>query len=153
MASASISLVRNSEFDTFLFAPVGKQRNGMALRALHALARLDVDPWREAESLRRLSAHAATERLTSLLSSLAKRATPPLAPVTIARLIGLLPQTVRDNIWTRKTPLTGANHSWPLMLYFAVAFVTMCAEQMLERRDAEAPTSDASRPWQGASIA
>ncbi len=147
MASASTSFVRNSEFDTFLFAPIGEERNGTALSVLSALARLDVDPWHEAECLRRLSAHAATARLTSLLSSLPNTRPLPLAPATIARLIGLLPQAARENIWSRKTPLTGeANHSWPLMLYFVVAFVTMCADQMLERRDAKAPTGKGAAP-------
>jgi hypothetical protein len=37
-----------SEFDDFLFAPIGEDRNGMLLSVLSALARLDIDPWQEA---------------------------------------------------------------------------------------------------------
>jgi hypothetical protein len=40
-----------SDFDAFLFAPVGEERNGMLLSVLSALARLDVDPWQEAARL------------------------------------------------------------------------------------------------------
>ncbi len=40
-----------SEFDNFLFAPIGVDKNGMVLSVVSALARLDVDPWEEAEEL------------------------------------------------------------------------------------------------------
>lgn len=53
-----------SEFDAFLFAPVGDDENGMALSVLSALARLSVDPWLEAASLAQLPEHSAIERLT-----------------------------------------------------------------------------------------
>jgi hypothetical protein len=146
MASASTSFVRNSEFDSFLFAPIGEERNGMALSVLSALARLDVDPWHEAASLRRSSPHAATERLTSLLSSLPNAQPLPPAAATIARLIGLLPRTARDDVGSGKTLTGKANHSWPIILYFIVAFVTMCSEQILARRDVKVPTGDGFAP-------
>jgi hypothetical protein len=37
-----------SEYDDFLFASMGEDRNGLPLSVLSALARLDVDPWEEA---------------------------------------------------------------------------------------------------------
>jgi hypothetical protein len=40
-----------SEFDNFLFAPIGNDRNGMVLSVVSALAQLDVDPWQEADEL------------------------------------------------------------------------------------------------------
>jgi hypothetical protein len=147
MASQSSPFVRNSEFDSFLFASIGEERNGMMLSVLSALARLDVDPWQEAASLRGLPAGAAIERLTLLFSSLPIARPIPLAPATVARLIGLLPEAARDNIRSHQTQLTDkANHSWPLMLYFIVAFFTMCAQQMLERHDAKAPIDKGSAP-------
>jgi len=42
--SATVSLQR-SEFDDFLFAPIGDEKNGMLLSVISALARLDLDPW------------------------------------------------------------------------------------------------------------
>jgi hypothetical protein len=72
-----------SEFDAFLFAPVDGERNGMVLSVLSALARLDVDPWRE----------AANRRLTSLIAALPDASSTRLQPGTIAdRLIALPPR-------------------------------------------------------------
>jgi len=81
-----------SEFDAFLFAPVGDDKNGMLLSVLSALARLDVDPWQEAANLARSPGNIAIERLTSLIAALPGRPTSPPEPETIAaRLIALLP--------------------------------------------------------------
>jgi hypothetical protein len=70
MTSAVSVFGHKTEFDPFLFAPVGEERNGMLLSMLSALARLDVDPWQEAGTLTKMPAQDATLRLTSLLSSL-----------------------------------------------------------------------------------
>jgi hypothetical protein len=91
MKPAMSTFLRDSTFDTFLFAEVGEEQNGMLLSMVSALARLDLDPWREAASLSRLSAQAAGERLTSLLSSLPSSQLKVLAPATVIRLVGLLP--------------------------------------------------------------
>jgi len=89
----SASLPRlGSEFDAFLFAPVGDDKNGMLLSVLSALARLDVDPWQEAADLARLPGSTAIERLTSLIAALPGRPPSSPGPETIAaRLIALLP--------------------------------------------------------------
>lgn len=42
-----------SEFDAFLFAAIGEDRNGMPLSVVSFLARMDLDPWYEASSLAR----------------------------------------------------------------------------------------------------
>ena len=70
--SASVSRLK-SEFDDFLFAPIGEERNGMLLSVLSALARLDVDPWQEAADLARLPRDSATQRLTALIAETAWR--------------------------------------------------------------------------------
>jgi hypothetical protein len=59
-----------SEFDDFLFAPVGDDANGMTVSVLSALARLDVDPRHEAAKLAQLPEGCAIERLTLLLAVL-----------------------------------------------------------------------------------
>jgi len=93
--SASVSRLR-SEFDDFLFAPIGSQKNGMPLSVLSALARLDVDPWAEAAKFARMSAEAATDKMASLIAALPDRPSGQGDPRTVAaRLIGLLPR--RDN--------------------------------------------------------
>ena len=44
-----------SEFDAFLFAPIGEEKNGMLLSVVSALARLNIDPWQEAANLATLA--------------------------------------------------------------------------------------------------
>jgi hypothetical protein len=81
-----------SEFDNFLFAPIGEERNGMLLSVISALARSDVDPWQEAAKLALLPGETATQRLASLIAALPDRASAQPDPKTIAaRLISLLP--------------------------------------------------------------
>jgi hypothetical protein len=103
MGSASISPL-GSEFDAFLFAPIGEERNGMLLSVLSALARLDVDPWEEAAKLARLPGEAATQRLASLIAALPDGPSAHHDPGSIAaRLIALLPRGAGSNAPSRAT--------------------------------------------------
>ena len=70
MTHAALSPLIGPEFDEFLGALIGEDRNGTTLTVLSALARLDVDPWHEATSLARMSREAAPERLTALIDAL-----------------------------------------------------------------------------------
>jgi len=83
-----------SQFDAFLFSPIGDDRNGMPLSIVSILARADLDPWGEAASLAGMPVHIATRRLESIIQAL------PHQPLTIPdsgavarRLIALLPRT------------------------------------------------------------
>jgi hypothetical protein len=97
MTSSASIFGHKSEFDPFLCAPVGEERNGMLLSVLSALARLDVDPWLEAATLTKMPSKDAALRLTSLLLSLPSEAATLLAPSTVLRLIALLPkEPLRD---------------------------------------------------------
>jgi hypothetical protein len=51
MMRAASTPYLGSQFDDFLFAPIGEEENGMLLSVVSALARLDLDPWQEAASL------------------------------------------------------------------------------------------------------
>jgi hypothetical protein len=89
--SASAATDR-SPFEAFVFAPIGLQQNGMELSVLSALARLDVDPWREAASLAKMSMSAATARMRSLIASLPEATSPQWnADEIAARLVAFLP--------------------------------------------------------------
>jgi len=55
-----------SEFDDFLFAPIGEDNNGMPLGVVSALARLDVDPWVQADKLLRLPGKVSVVELASI---------------------------------------------------------------------------------------
>jgi hypothetical protein len=83
------------EFDDFLFALIGEERNGMLLSVVSALARLNVDPWQEAASLAQLPGKTATRRLASLIAALPDKPTTQLDPgANAARLIAYLPRRI-----------------------------------------------------------
>lgn len=56
------------EFERFLHAPVGEDRNGYVVTVLSTLARLGLDPWNETSELATLGREAAGARLGLLLS-------------------------------------------------------------------------------------
>ena len=127
--STSIFLPK-SEFDAFLFAPIGEDKNGMLLSVLSALARLDVDPWQEAAKLARLPGETATQTLASLIRALPDGSLAYPDPGTIAaRLIALLPRRrASSNIPSRETllgvsPVT-ASHA---VMYAMIVNVTYLA--------------------------
>ena len=66
--------VPGSEFNDFLFAPIGEDKNGMLVSVLSGLARSDVDPWQEAAKLAQLPGETATNELAELISALPDRA-------------------------------------------------------------------------------
>ncbi len=81
------------EFEPFLFAPVGDDRNGLPLSVLSALARRDVDPWQEAARLTELPEATAARTLAALLGAAPDGAwTEAGGRATAARLIALLPR-------------------------------------------------------------
>jgi hypothetical protein len=59
-----------SEFDAFLFAPLGEDRNGLQVSVISLLARMNLDPWQEAGDLAILPAEAAAGRLAVTLDTL-----------------------------------------------------------------------------------
>jgi hypothetical protein len=88
-----------SQFDAFLFAVVGEDRNGTALCVVSVLARMGLDPWAEAASLAAVSGEMAAQRLTPLLAALPQPILQQTSPETTAvRLIALLPRRLMPNI-------------------------------------------------------
>jgi hypothetical protein len=105
--ATSVSVFR-SEFDDFLFASIGEEKNGMPLSVVSALARLDFDPWEEAAALARLPTAIAAQRLTSLITALPDWASAhPDAGTIAVRLIALLPRSAGSNTAPRE-PLFGS---------------------------------------------
>jgi hypothetical protein len=96
--------VPGSEFNDFLFAPIGEDQNGMLVSVLSGLARSDVDPWQEAARLAQLPGESATRRLAALIGALPDRAVPFPDPRMIAtRLIALLPRRSRFDFEPQQT--------------------------------------------------
>jgi len=84
------------EYNAFLYATIGAEANGTSLSVLSAMARMNLDPWKEAASLAGLSGKAAAGRLAALIDALPDRS--PAADesgMIAARLVKLLPQQGR----------------------------------------------------------
>jgi hypothetical protein len=60
----------HSEFNDFLYAVVGEEKTGIRLTVLSALARIGLDPWREAARLSDLPTDAATRALAAIVQAL-----------------------------------------------------------------------------------
>jgi hypothetical protein len=99
MNHSATVLSHKSEFDAFLFAHIGEEKNGMLLSVLSAFARLDLDPWREAAELARMPQRSARQRLTSLLEALPNQPSTRPEPETVStRLIALLPRAASPSV-------------------------------------------------------
>jgi hypothetical protein len=100
----------------------------MLLSVLSALARLNVDPWREAAELACLPRDAAIRRLASLIASLPDGpAAFPDRETIAARLIALLPRRPGFEISSRN-PLVGAGavtKSRLLVIYVTVVILAV----------------------------
>ena len=92
MTHAALSPLIGPEFDEFLGASIGEDQNGTGLSVLSALARLDVDPWKEASSLARMPREAAAVRLTALIEALPHAPASAIPSMSAADLVALLPR-------------------------------------------------------------
>lgn len=131
MTHSALAWGLGSEFNDFLFAPVGKDKNDMTLSVLSALARLDVDPWQEAAALARLPRETAAQRLASSIASLPDWSSTHLEYGTIAaRLIGLLPRQAKSGTLPRTSQEAGEARNFRAGLFmYAVLLVFMLAGQ------------------------
>src|SRR5271157_3271525 len=96
---AALSPLIGPEFDEFIGASIGEDRNGTGLSVLSALARLDVDPWQEATSLARMPREAAAVRLNALIDALPQEPASAIPSKTgAADLVALLPKGKTSNV-------------------------------------------------------
>jgi hypothetical protein len=154
MTAAAVTFFR-PEFDDFLYAAVGSERNDMPLTVLSALSRLDVDPWKVAADLSQLPKDTAAQRLASLIARLPGGRWAPTDARDIAdRLIELLPR--RDSV---EVQLTGKVHglqqmlSSPVVLIcavlgLAVLIAAVAFERSTRSNNVEAPTFSRDSPPQ-----
>ncbi len=130
MTHAALSALIDPEFDKFLGASIGEDRNGSGLSVLSALAQLDVDPWKEATSLARMPREAAAVRLTALIEA------PPNAPasaipsrMSAADLVALLPKGKAVDVRSSDSPFaaTGLRETRVLMALggFAITMLVL----------------------------
>jgi hypothetical protein len=157
MIRAALADRLGSEFDAFLFAPIHEESNGMLLRVVSALARMNVDPWQEASELARLPGEAATRKLTALIAALpagpSARADPGLIA---ARLITLLPNQARVTIIAHPliSRMPSANRSravTSVIIYAIFMLFLLCAQWLMVSRDA--PPVHGTAPLESATVA
>lgn len=143
MTLATATSALESRFDRFLYAAVREDPDGTPLTVLSVLARLDIDPWKEAAKLAQLPGEAAARALAVLISALPKGSPTPSDSETIAaRLITLLPHRSEQVIAVRRDPSGG-----PRMIHipkrativaravlFLIAFALLLVSQWLAVR-------------------
>jgi hypothetical protein len=113
-----------SEFDDFLFAPIGEDRNGMPLSVLSALARQDLNAWQEAAELARLPTDCAIQRMASIIVAQSDgQSVCADSGATAARLIGLLRPRHSSKIPQRQMPLGAGAVPPPRLGIYVVLFV------------------------------
>jgi hypothetical protein len=141
-----------SEFDTFLLASIGEEKNGMLLSVLSALARLDVDPWSEAAELARMPSDRAGQRLTSLIDALPDAPSTRPEPAAIAaRLVALLPRDhrllapQRKNLPEPSAGMTSRTLFYVIVVNLLLAFATSGAQWAAMRLHSSEPVGGAAR--------
>ncbi|WP_143589770.1 hypothetical protein [Thalassospira mesophila] len=127
MAHVPIPLGLDAKFDQFLQTPVGNDHTGASVTVLSMLARLGLDPWREASDLAALPKSSAWQRLDTLMARFTD------VPIVIAdraevttRLIASLPNgSLYDN-----TKPTGNRVSKKIdtRIYFVVAIAVLIVQ-------------------------
>jgi hypothetical protein len=136
MTRTALASQLGPEFNDFLFAPIGDDRNGMVLSVLSALARLDLDPWQEAAKLAGLPGETAVRRLTSLIAALPDRSTAyPDSGRIASRLITLLPHRDRSASASRMSFLGVPKAINPWTVAYVVFMVLALGAQWVAASD------------------
>ena len=122
MTHAALTPLIGPEFDEFLCALVGEDRNATGLSVLSALARLKVDPWQEAASLARMPRAAAVLRLTALIEELPDEWAGVIpAKTSAADLVALLPRANNFNVGLPQTQILMALSAFAIMILIVFA--------------------------------
>ncbi len=131
MTHAALSPLIGPEFDEFLGASLGEDRNGTRLSVLSAFARLNVDPWQEATSLALMPRDAAAARLTELIDALPGATADATPSRMIADLVALLPKGRTLDVRSSDSGLAMAGLRGSQFLIalsaFAVMMLIVCA--------------------------
>ena len=153
MTRAAAIALPGAEFNDFLFAPIGEDRNGVLVSVLSGLARLDVDPWQEAADLAQLPGETATQRLASLIGALRDGDPSYLDPRTIAmRLIALLPNRngTKNQSQNRPDSISATINSRPWWAYVIFMCFVLGAQFMIANKQlptkADSAQAESSNP-------
>ncbi len=133
MASSAVLHPDGSDYDGFLYAFVGEDRNGSMVTVLSTLARLGLDPWKEASELAGVSEGAALTRLDALLAKFSDVPALSGEHETISRkLISLLPgRTARHVPSQAGTLSSGAGFGSGLAILAIATFLFVLARLLI----------------------
>lgn len=93
MSASDILQPDGPDYDAFLHAELGEDRNGVSVTVLSALARVGLEPWTEAQELARLAKEDAETRLSAHFDAIADVPALALAGGSrAAKLVSLLPK-------------------------------------------------------------
>jgi hypothetical protein len=152
MTPAAATSFFRPEFNDFLYAPIGSERNGMTLSLLSALARLNVDPWAEAAGLSQLPKPAAAQKLAVLIARLPPGAWAQGDCYAIAsRLIELLPRASGSDASSPRGPRRINLSAAPILIAVALGLAALLMAAIREpssRGDApDTPAYTGSAKW------
>ena len=145
---AEFSLI-NSEFNGFLFAPIGEEESGIELTVFSALTRLAIDPWGEAARLSGMPREIAASALASMIARLPSgRWEPSDVPLIAARLVQLLPERGPALLAGRSEGNAGQRKNvaaalWLVILILCAGFLSMWS---LRTERAPVPVSSTYSP-------
>jgi hypothetical protein len=130
-----------SEFNAFLFAPIGKNSDGMQVSVLSGLAQSELDPWAEATELALLPARSAVERLAFLIGKMPNKGWAYPDPAAVAtRLIALLPKQFSGE--TSVPTFGGLMNSKPWWVYVAITSVVLGSQFLIASHQVPQKTSN-----------
>lgn len=138
MTHSTLGLPLGREFDNFLFAVVGEGKNGGLVSVLSALARLDLDPWKEAKKLAELPRDTATSELVSFIAAQSTGSLIcPEPEITAYRLVALLPRKAaigNSDANTQQKPLHDAQIPaiTSRVIWIAIFFMAMIGLFIIE---------------------
>jgi hypothetical protein len=136
------------EFDMFLRAPIAQGGDGLFFSVLSGLARLDIDPWLEAEELAMLPLSTATQRLSALISTLSDGRPAPLDPsIKAASLIALLPHrphaTTKSRAISHSISVTEPHASLSWIAFVIFLIISLTAQYFITHSAAKPPAAQA----------
>lgn len=133
MAKSDVLHPDGSDYDGFLYAFVGEDRNGSMVTVLSTFARLGLDPWKEASELAGLSEGAALTRLGVLLTKFSDVPSLSCEHKTIARnLVSLLPARAGRHVPLQAgSPQSGVRLGAVVMISAIAIFLVVLAQILI----------------------
>jgi len=122
-----------TDLNAFLFAPISRDKDGVSITVLSALARTGVDPWEEAAQIADLPLERAGRKLVTLLATLPSQTSSDEESTAIAtRLVALLHRLPAPKAEPAgATPIAGSKPSRTIdpALYYLAGLILMLVAQ------------------------